>query len=223
MGVPLPDVPQLYEIIPREDIGQTSVVKRRMPEILLEQLAAQPDGAPPLKYGISVDLVDFHIRHPYATSSSSPGPEQAAELGVILKAQVDFDQPIQKFLYTIPFRLDGESVTTYMSRTRYELEQDGAKFYDDVRPLATEGYRFEHYEYDLEIEDGVIVSHFVFVGPLGKKRVLAMDFMTTPELHALAGPYVWKIMRSFEAGWHLREGAKEYDGDYVARNELEDN
>ena len=223
LGVPLPDVPTLYEIIPRENLGETSVVEGRMPEVLLEQLAPQPDGAPPLKYGINVDLVDFHIRHPYGTSSSSPGPEQAVETGVLLKAELQFDQPLPKFMYTIPLRLEDESVTTYMSRTRYRLEQEGATFYSDVSPLAVEGYRFEHYEYDFEIEGGTLVSHFLFVGPLGKKRMLAMNFMTTPELHAQASPYVWKIMRSFEAGWHLREGAQEYDGDYIARNELEDN
>jgi hypothetical protein len=218
----LPDVPALFEIIPRENIKETSVVERRIPEVLLEHLAPQPDGSPPLKYGISVDLGDFHIRHPYGTSSSSPGPEQALELGVLLQGEVLYDQPLQKIMYTIPFRLEEESVSTYASRTRYELEQDGAVFHSDVRPLAVEGYRFEHYEYDLEIEGGAVVSHYTFIGPFGKHRVLAMDFMMTPELHELARPYVWKIMRSFSAGWNLRQGAQDYDADYIARNELDD-
>lgn len=221
LGVVLPDVPQLYEIIPRDELNQTSVVQGRMPAILLEQLAQQPDGASPLKFHYRCDFGDFSIGHPYAASASSPGPEQAVDTGILLKGEFLYDQPIKKIMYTIPFRHEGESVPTFVSRTRFELEKDGAKFYADVKPLGLDGYRFEHYEYDQELKDGSIVSHFVFIGPFGNIRVLSLDFMTTPELHNLARPLVWKMVRSFTAGWDLKQGAEKFDSEYLARNELD--
>jgi hypothetical protein len=221
LGIPLPAVPRLYAIIPREDVEQTSVIAGRMPEALLEQLAEQPDGVAPLKYRFRCDLGDFSLRHPYATTSVATGPEEAIETGVLLRAEFMYDQSVKKAFYSIPFRHEGETVPTYVSRTRFELEKAGAKFYDDVSPLALEGYRFEHYEYDDELADGTVVSHFVFIGPFGKPRVLSLDFMTTPELHELARPLVWKIMKSFSAGYDLMQGALKYDEEYIRRNELD--
>jgi len=221
LGAALPAVPRLYEIIPREDVEQTSFLEKRMPEALLEKLAAQPDGAPPLDFRYRCDLADFSVVHPYPVSAVGTGPEEAIETGILLRAEFFYDLPIKKAMYTIPFRHADESVPVFVSRTRFELESEGATFYSDVEPLALNGYRFEHYEFDDELEEGTVVSHFVFIGPFGKPRVLSLDFMTTPELHELARPLVWKIMRSFTAGRSLQEGALKYDEDYLKRNEFD--
>jgi hypothetical protein len=221
LGAALPVVPQLYEIIPREEVEQTSFLEGRMPEALLEKLAAQPDGAPPLDFRYRSDLADFSVVHPYAVSAVGTGPEEAIETGILLRAEFMYDQPLKKAMYTIPFRHAGESVPEFVARTRFELESEGATFYNDVEPLALDGYRFEHYEFDDELAEGTVVSHFVFIGPFGKPRVLSLDFMTTPELHERARPLVWKIMRSFSAGYSLQEGALKYDEDYIKRNEFD--
>ncbi|GEM_PF-2144504 len=222
LGAPLPQVPRLYEVVPHEQLEESSVVEGRLAEVLLEVLAAQPDGSPPLRYPIDVQFIDFKVWHPYGTASMSYGMEDVAKNNVLVQADLRYDQALRKLQYSMPPRIEGELLTTYVSRVRYELDQAGARFYADVSPLAVEGYRLEHFEYELEAENGERLSHYVYFGPLGPMRVLRMDFVTSPELHELARPYVSKIMGSFKAGERLREAALTYDPNYIALNELDE-
>lgn len=222
LGVPLPAVPSLYTIIPREDIDQTSVLQRRLPEVLLEMFADQPDGAPPLRHSVRCDMADFDIAHPYGTTSMLMSPEEASETGALMKAELMYDQPLKKIIYQAPIRQAGESVTTFVSRSRHELERRGAKFYQPTEPLVLNGYRLEHYEYNIELEDGTVVSHFQYFGPFGERRILLIDFMTDPELHEAARPLVHKIMNSFTPGWQIKLDAQKYDASYVGPLQAEE-
>lgn len=222
LGAPLPDVPQLYELIPREQLEESSLVEGRLAEVLLEVLAVQPDGSPPLRYPCDVQFIDFKVWHPYGTTTMSFGADDVAKNDVLVQADLIYDQPLRKLQYSMPHRVEGESLTTHVSRIRHELDQGGARFYPDVSPLALDGYRFEHFEYEQELETGERLSRFVYFGPLGPKRVLRMDFATTPELHELARPYVLKIMGSFKVGEWLRDAALTYDPAYVALNDLDE-
>lgn len=221
LGVPLPEVPQRYEIVPDEQLDESSVVEGRLAEALLEVLALQPDGSPPLRYPCDVEFIDFKVWHPFGTACMSYGAEDVAKTGILVQADLLYGQPLRKLQYSMPSRTDGESLTTWVSRLRHELDQRGARFYPDVSPLVPEGYRLEHFEYEQEAENGERLSRFVYFGPLGPKRVLRMDFVTSPELHELARPYVLKIMGSFKAGARLREAAQIYDASYLALNELD--
>jgi len=215
LGVPLPAVPSLYTIIPRDDIEQTSVLQGRMPEVLLEMYAAQPDGAPPLRHSISCDMADFRIAHTYGTTSVLMSPEEVNQTGTLMKAELMYDQPIKKIIYQAPIRQPGESVTTFVSRVRHDLERKGARFYQPTEPVIMDGYRLEHLEFDLELDDGTVISHFQYFGPFGEARILLLDFMTSPDLHEAARPLVNKIISSFTPGWRIKLDAQKYDASYV--------
>jgi hypothetical protein len=222
LAVPLPRIPQRYEIVPHDRLEESSVVEGRLAEVFLEVLAWQPDGSPPLRYPIDVEIVDFKVWHPYGTGTMSMPMEEVARNDVLIQADLLYDQPLRKLQYSMPHRIEGELLTTYVSRMRYELDRAGARFYADVSPLALEGYRLEHFEYEQETETGERLSHIVYFGPLGPKRVLRLEFVTTPELHELARPYAQKIMGSFKAGEKLRDAALTYDASYIALNELDE-
>jgi hypothetical protein len=215
----LPAVPRLCEILPREDVADTSLLEMRMPEVLLEFLAPQPDGVPPLLYLADVELVGFKISHPKGAIAVQYPLEEVLEDGVLLQAQLEYDPPLKALKYSMPFRKEGESVTEYTARIRQELERKGATFYADVSPIALEDYRMEHFEYFRELDSGEVVSHYSFIGPLGK-RVLVLDYMMPPELHEQARPWVYKIVRSFRPGQLFKEEVRKQDAAYIAFNDL---
>lgn len=221
LGVPLPEVPQLFEILPYDDAKDMSVVERKLPEVMLEFLAPQPDGAPPVRFTVRGEFIDFSIGHLSGIETTAFPVEEAIKDNVIISGIVHFDQPLKALQYSAPARREGESVTEYTSRLRYEMERKGAVYYDNVDPLPLEGYRFEHFEYKRENENGETVSHYLFIGPLGP-RALVMDYMSTPELHERARPWVMKMIRTFKAGRQLQETALESDPEYIALNELDE-
>jgi hypothetical protein len=221
LGVPLPEVPQLFEILPHDDAKNMSVVERRLPEVMLEFLAEQPDGAPPVRFTVRGEFIDFSIGHLSGIETTAFPVEETLKDNVIISGVVHFDQPLKALQYSAPGRREGESLTEYTSRLRYEMEKKGAVYYENVEPLPLEGYRFEHFEYKRENENGEMVSHYLFIGPLGT-RALVMDYMTTPELHERARPWVMKMIRTFKTGRQLQETVLESDPEYIALNELDE-
>jgi len=221
LGVPLPEVPQLFEILSQDNAKNMSVLERRLPKAMLEFLAEQPDGAPPVRFTVQGEFIDFSIGHLSGIETTAFPVEEALKDNVIISGIVHFDQPLKALQYSAPGRGGGESLTEYTSRLRYELERKGAVYYDNVEPLPLEGYRFEHFEYKRENDSGEMVSHYLFIGPLGT-RALVMDYMTTPELHERARPWVMKMIRTFKAGRQLQEAVLESDPEYIALNELDE-
>lgn len=205
LGVPVPKVDAAYELLPAERTGEASVINRQLPESMLELLVEQPDGSPPLRYGISCDIGDFSIRHHYGAQTRAYSYEEVKLDGTLIEGDMMFDHPLRYFKYSAIQRKDKETAAEHAARLHDNLAQEGAKFHPDTTPLEIDGYRFEHFEYDLARESEELITHFLFIGPLGPNRVLVMNFMTVPELHGRTAPAVWKIMRSFVPGWELQE------------------
>ena len=203
LGTPLPEVVPAYEILPREQMAEASLNQRRIPEAMLEMLAMQPDGSPPLRYTINCELADFIIRHPYGAQTISFPVEEVQKDKTLIEAIFKFDQPIKMLKYTAENRQEGESVVEYAARLHDELEASGVEFYPDTTPFDVDEYHFEHFEYRREAEDGETRTHYIYIGQLGRSNALVMNFISTPELHERARPMVLKIIGSFIPGWKM--------------------
>ena len=206
LGVPLPAVVPQYTVIPKDSEEGVSLLERRMPEGMLGQLAAQPDGLAPLKYPINSEMADFKIRHPFGAQTVSFPYEDVAKDGVLIQAEILFDQPVQALKYSVERRMDGESVVEFTKRLEEAMVPGGEGLYPDTTPFEVDGYRFEHFEYERQSEEGgPVLTHFMYVGSLGPRQALVMNFMTTPGLHERARPGVLKILGSFTPGWQMLE------------------
>jgi hypothetical protein len=211
LGQPLPEVPQLIDVIPREEWERSSFNERRLCPWQLEFLAPQPDGAPPHRFPMET-AIGYTLWHPTGSQTNPLLPEEAVEHNRLAEVDVLFDQPVKYIVHSMPDRREAETVTEYTARYRHKLKQDGAEFYPDVEPLVVPDYRFEHFEYALPDEDGVTWYHYVFLGPMGPK-ILVIDYYAFPDHTDLAWPWVLKVMESFTPGDELLKAARYYEYD----------
>lgn len=215
LGAPLPEVASVVAV-DGISIKQTSVLKKTINADMLEFLAPQPDGMPPLRYTYSCEYVDFSIQHPMGTELFAFGPQDVLGSGALARATLKFDYPLQLIEYSAPLRKAEEKLHEYVARRRWELTQQGAKFYGNHDPLVLADYKFERFEYELTNDKGEAQSHFVFFGPYGN-RTLTCEYVSKPELHELARPLVAKIINSFKPGPKVLEAVQLMDPDYAGK------
>lgn len=204
LGEPLPPVKMQWEIISREEADEASVIEKRTPDVWLEFLAFQPDGTPPLRTTYNSERANFSIGHFHGTEMWVHGPAEFAERFVDAMALVRLDQPLVRFEYRLPPRRVGEKVHEYVARWQHQLQDAGGELVGNFEPVEYPAYKFEHFEYTLSNDEGDSVSHFIYAGPFGR-RVLVLDYVTMPELHERARPFVEKILTSFKPGWELKK------------------
>jgi hypothetical protein len=203
LGVPLP-IPQpkiLTKDVAKHDID---TLGKRMPPVWLEFLAPQPDGTSPLHWPYDSQRGGFTIMHPMGALLLEQGGAYFAQTGEDAMVKVDYNQPVKLIKYLMPVRQQGESVTEYVARRRYELTQEGAQIVGGHNEqLKLPRYRFEHFEFTRK-DDGVETYHVWYAGPLGG-RILVVDFSTRPELIDLARLQIDKIMASFKPHHELEQ------------------
>jgi hypothetical protein len=211
LGRPLPAVTLRWQT-EGVDPGSTSVLKGRIDKNWLESLAYQPDQAPPLDSPYQCDRGDFSIGFPLGTEVVVFPQDEFVKDQVDSQAGVRLDQPLRTVKISMPFREKGETLPTYVSRIRHELEQKGAVFYPDGEPVDLPAYRFLRLAYRRTAEK-VEIAHVVFVGPLGV-RTLVIDLTCEPGHIELMRPYAEKIIRSFEPGWTCKKAMLLEDPEY---------
>lgn len=211
LGRPLPKVALRWQT-EGVDPGSTSVLQGRIDKNWLESLAYQPDQSPPLDSPYQCDRGDFSIGFPLGTELVVFPQDEFVKDQVDSQAGVRLDQPLRTIKISMPFRNMGESLTTYASRIRHELEQKGAVFYQDSEAVELPAYRFLRLAYRRTAEK-VEIAHIVFIGPLGV-RTLVIDLTCEPDHIELMRPYAEKIIRSFEPGWTCKKAMLLEDPSY---------
>jgi hypothetical protein len=204
LGVPLP-IPHSRFVTTGFKPDEADVMAGRIPPPWLEYLAPEPDGTLPLRYPYTSARGGFTIKHPFgATIMEDPGQnfDKTNEDALCL---FSYNQPLKKIRYVMPLRQPGEQATEVAARLRYELQQKGAQLVPGRSDrLELPRYRFEHLEYTTKGDAGP-EYHVDYLGPLGKRRVLLIDFVTTPELAEPAQRQIDKIMQSFTPELQLAE------------------
>lgn len=201
LGAALPEVPVLIEHEGIE-VGDSSFLDGRLNERMLELMAPQADGFPPLVRPYTSKSAGFTIGHPYGTVLRVFLRDEFQKDNVLSQAYFSFGIPLTALKYSLPPMQEGEQVTVYVSRVRHELDVQGVEFLAPQAVVQLENYRFETLQYKRQTDQGKQQVHFAFFGPF-YPRVLVIDFITTPQLRESAIPLIKKIIESFEPGAKL--------------------
>jgi len=210
LGVALPDVPRLvrYEDVEMED---SVIADNVMNGRLLELMGPQADGCPPLLRPWDAAAGSFSIKHPHQIDLVEASSEEFRKSGILATGTLPLGQSLGAIQYTFQDLKDNESDTEYVARFRHELDQKGATFLGPQETCEPNGYRFTTIEYRRVDESGMDRVHFLYIGPFGW-RVLAIDFVTTPEYIEKGRKYARKIASTFKPGKRLIELMHESEG-----------
>jgi hypothetical protein len=204
LGIPLPK-PQPRFVTDGVKPNGSDFIKGRIARAYLEFLAPEPDGTIPLRYTYRSGRGGFAIRHPMGATLLEDDNASFDKTQEDADCTLNFDQPLKEIRYSLPLRQDGEKVTEYVARKKYEAQQKGGKLVPGQdQELKFPRYRFEHCEFTM-LEGGANVYHVWYVGPMGARRVLLIDFMTTEDLIGQARNQIDRIMQSFQPTLDLAE------------------
>jgi hypothetical protein len=193
-------------------VSDTSLLKGQANDAWIPNVAPQEDGAPPLVWSYASERGDFKIGVPYGTEMVSYSNEEFLKDSVDAQGTVKLDQALRAIKVSMPGRNKDETIETYASRIRNDIERAGGTFYNNQDPVNLPAFRFVRLEYH-RVHDGADVAHHLFLGPMGK-RVLIIDLMSEPKHRELVRPYVEKMIRSFTPGWTCKRGMLMEDASY---------
>lgn len=198
LGAALPQIPILIE---HEGIAlaDSSFLEGRLNERMLELMAPQADGYPPLVRPYTSKSAGFTIDHPYGTSIRIFMMDEFQKDNVLSQAFFSYGVPLTALKYSLPPIQEGDQVTVYVSRVRHQLEAEGVEFLEPQGVVVLENYRFESLQYKRKTDLEADQVHFAFFGPFDR-RVLVIDFVTSPQQRESAIPLINKIITSFEPG-----------------------
>jgi hypothetical protein len=226
-GAPLPPIGTLLNT-EGIDFKHTDVLERRIPPPYVEFLAPQPDGTPPLKISYTSQRGGFSLRLPHGSETTQLDPQSFARDSVDALIQFHFNQPLQEVVVTLPGRKDGETVSEFAARLRFEFLRLGWEPVDTgEKELDLPRYRFARLEAVVhppraaqagggtaaQADAAGDQQRIWYVGPLGE-RLLVVEFSAKRENAELARNQAAKIMSSFSPSFDLAIAMLEEDPKY---------
>ena len=197
LGVRLPRVPRPMFATEGASPEDLSVVRRQVPEHMLEYLAPQPDGAPPMFSWFASARGGYRLALPLGADPAQLGAESFAKDGVDMVASYLYDMPLRKVICSLRAREPSEGFKAFAERLRADL---GGKGQADGEMLDVRGYPFVALEFSYPAPNGETTAHCLFASPYGR-FVFVADFLARPEEKRPARTMALKTVRTFVPGW----------------------
>jgi len=197
LGVRLPRVPRPMFVTQGVGPSDLSVVRRRVPEHMLEYLAPQPDGGPPMFSWFESARGGYRLALPLGADPAQPGAESFAKDGVDAISTFLYDMPLRKVILSLRPREQGEGFRAFAERLQKGLA--GGTAHGRAETFDVRGYPFVALEFSYPAPNEETMAHCLFAGPYGR-FVFVADFLSRPRDRRAARTMALKIVRTFVPG-----------------------